>query len=164
MKLVLGFEDMPYSARYSQQSPLPASIKKRRPRILSPAQRGYGQGKTTGQVATDLENRYKIVETFYGLEEDNIAQEYENAFADSIEDGIGKGLWDVKYDPTKLENKFKRNLSARKYDGLIKGVPTLASVRGVSHLRQNPYASRASRPSFVDTSLYQRSFKAWIEP
>jgi hypothetical protein len=164
MKINLGFEDIPYASRYSAQSPLPASVKKRRPRRPFPSQQGYGAGKTTAQVATELEARYKIVETFYGLEEDNIAQDFEKSLGTSLESGMNGKSWDVNHDTSKLENKFRRNLSSRKYDGVIRGVPTKTSLRGVSHLRQNPYTLRASRPSFIDTSLYQRSFKAWLEP
>lgn len=164
MKLQLGFEDIPYAVRYSAASPLPASIKKRRPQKLSPAMFGYGYGKTTGQVATELENKYPIVETFYSMEEDTIVDEFEKAYVIGLELGMSAGNWDVTWDPSKLENPFKRNLSGQKYDGRIRGVPTQASLRGVSHLRRNPYAPRGPRPSFIDTSLYQRSFRAWLEP
>jgi hypothetical protein len=63
----------------------------------------------------------------------------------------------------KIEAKFRQNLSSRKYDGVIPGVPTTAAQRGISHLQQRPYAKRSSRPSFVDTGMYQRSFRAWVE-
>jgi hypothetical protein len=134
-------------------------------RKVSPAQLSYGHGKTTGQVATELESKYHIVETFYGFEENNIIDDYEKAFQSGLELGMDGGSWDVVWDPSvKYEGRFKRSLSGRKYDGVIRGVPTQASLRGVSHLYRNPFAQRAPRPSFIDTSLYQRSFKAWMEP
>lgn len=164
MKLLLGFEDSPYSARYSRQSPLTATMKGKGRKRLSPAQQAYGQGKTVGQVATELENKYGIVETFYNLEESFIADNIEKAFADSTAAGMMGGSWDPTWDPSKLDGMFRRALSSRRFDGLIRGVPTKASIRGVTHLRRDPYAQRASRPSFIDTSLYQRSFRAWMEP
>jgi len=81
-----------------------------------------------------------------------------------LELGMGGGSYDVAWDPSlTLEPRFRRSLSSKRFDGLIRGVPTRAAMKGVSHLRQDPYAQRPPRPSFIDTSLYQRSFKAWTE-
>jgi hypothetical protein len=161
MKLQLGFENIPYSG---VRAALPLSMRKRLARRPSLAQQAYGQGKTTGQVAADLEKKYGIVEKFYGLEENFIIDAFEKVYITAMELGMLSGSWGVAWDPSStLESKFKRSLSSRRFDGLIPGVPTQASLRGVSHLRRDPYAQRASRPSFIDTSLYQRSFKAWTE-
>jgi hypothetical protein len=128
----------------------------------------YGQGKSTVEVAVDLEARYSIVETFVDLEEDAIVEMLEEAFSEDVEDIMmmkrpsKKGFSDK--DTDKLEAKFRRMLSARRYDGVIPGVPTLASLRGVSHLRRHPYAkNNPSRPSFIDTGMYQQSFRVWVE-
>lgn len=167
MKLNLGFEANPYAGRYSASSPLTTTTKKRAPKVLSRPQQAYGQGKTTKEVAEELEAKYSIVETFYELEEDSITDLLEDAFADDIEEiMIGgtptkTGISDKATD--KIEQKFRRNLANQRYDGVISGVPTIASLRGVSHLKQHPYAQRSLRPSFIDTGLYQRSFRVWIE-
>lgn len=169
MKLVLGFESYPYSARYNAESPLTATVKKRRPKVLSRAQEGYGAGKTSGQVAQELEEKYKIVETFYELEEDFIVELIEEQAAMDIEQvmTMAEPSADsgVSFEETdKIEKRFKQNLTSKRYDGLIPGVPTLASLRGVSHLRQHPYAKgNPIRPSFFDTGLYASSFRAWVE-
>jgi hypothetical protein len=171
MNLQLGFESHPYSARYSASSPLTASVKSRGGRRMSLAQQMYGQGKNSGQVALELETKYQIVETFYKMEEDNLiipllADEYRAALDLEME-LAGSGLPPIHIMTTKgidkIETRFRRNLSGRRYDGIIRGVPTLSAQRGISHLRRNPAASRGSRPSFIDTGLYQRSFKAWEE-
>jgi hypothetical protein len=164
MKLQLGFENIPYSQRYAPQSPFTATMKKRAPKNLSKPQQAYGQGKTVGQVAEEIEKKYHLVEVWYTFEEDFIVKNFEEAYALGMEDGMMSGPWDAVWDPAPaLEPKFRQALSRRKFDGLIHGVPTRAAQTGVSHLRQNPYAPRAPRPSFIDTSLYQRSFKAWTE-
>jgi hypothetical protein len=166
MKLNFGFESFPYAARYSAKSPLTAATKKRRPKQLSAAQQAYGQGKTTQQVAKDLENQYGIVEKFYEMEEDNIVDLVEEAFDEAIEKVMmmqrisKKGISDASTN--KIEERFRKNLAERRYDGMLPGVPTLASLRGVSHLLQHPYAKRGSRPSFIDTGMYSRSFRAWV--
>lgn len=165
LKLNFGFENVPYVERYSPSSPLTARAK-RKPKTMTRAQESYGQGKTTVQVAKDLEQRYHIVETFYAIEEKSITKMLEEAFAEELEDvkimarPSAKSISDAVTD--KIEAKFRRSLTSRAYDGVIPGVPTLASLRGVSHLRQHPYAARAPRPSFIDTGLYQRTFRAWV--
>lgn len=135
---------------------------------MSRAQQAYGEGKTTTDVAADLEARYKIVETFWEMEEDNFVEVIEEAFADDIENVMQMGqvpktggISDKETD--KIEKKFMQNLQSRKYDGVLPGVPTTAAQRGVSHLHRHPYAKRAPRPSFIDTGMYQRSFRAWVE-
>jgi hypothetical protein len=162
MKLQLGFEDTSYSARYSRGSPLTATQKKRRPKVLSLAQQAYGAGKTVGQVAEELEKKYGIVEAFYGMEEDFIVDSFEKAMIDGLAWGMNGGSWDYVLDTSQLEGKFRRAITSRKFDGL-RGVPTRAARMGVSHLRADPYRPSAERPSFMDTSLYMRSFRAWTE-
>ena len=131
---------------------------------MSRPQQTYGLGKTVGMVAEELERKYGILEAFYGMEEDFIVKNFESAVADGMEQGIAGGSWDYDWDPTPLEGKFRRALSGRKFDGILRGVPTQAAQRGVSHLRADVFKKgAASRPSFVDTGLYRRSFKAWTE-
>lgn len=168
MKLVFGFDSFSYPARYGAKSPLTASVKKRKPKSgLSPSQKAYGQGKTTLQVAKELEDKYGIVETFADMNHDYFTGLFEDIFLDQFEEVVAMkkpsktGITNKQTD--KIEAKFRESLSKQKYDGVIPGVPTLASLRGVSHLRQHPYAKSAPRPSFIDTGMYQRSFRAWIE-
>lgn len=170
MKLQFGFDDHAYTARYSLSSPLTATVKKRGGRRLSPVQQAYGQGKSVGQVALELERKYKIVETFYYIEEDNLiipmlAEGYRDALEMEMKTQGTTGTFKILRtgDSNKLETRFRRNLSGRRYDGIIPNVPTRTAQRGISHLRRNPAASQGSRPSFIDTGLYQRSFKVWEE-
>jgi hypothetical protein len=72
-----------------------------------------------------------------------------------------KGLSTEETD--KIETRFKQNLRRRRYDGVIPGVPTQTSLKGVSHLFMKPYARHGFRPSFIDTGLYMNSFRAWVE-
>jgi len=164
MKIQFGFDNVPYAARYSQQSPISATLKRRRPKTLSAHQHSYGAGKTVGQVAEELEKKYSLLETFYGMEEDFIVDNVEGSIANGMVQGIIGGSWDYDWDATPLEGKFRRSLTGRKYDGVIRGVPTRAAQRGISHLRADAFKKGAApRPSFVDTTLYMRSFKAWTE-
>jgi hypothetical protein len=163
MKLQFGFEDIPYAQRYAPESPILASIKKRVARKQTPAQQAYGQGKTSGQVAEEIEKKYGVVEVFYSLEEDFVIKNFEESYGNSLDLGMWGQSWDVVWDPSALEGKFRRSLSQRRFDGMIKGVPTKAAQGGVSHLRRKPFDQRAPRPSFINTGLYQRSFRVWTE-
>jgi hypothetical protein len=165
MKLQLGFESIPYSSRYTRESPLSATLKRRRPKRLSLIQQGYGVGKTVGMVAEELEKKYGIVETFYNMEEPNIVKDLENAFGNALELGMTGGSPEPIWDPSLVyEPRFRRAISTRKFDGVIPGVPTKAAKAGVSHLRVDPYKKGAAeRPSFMNTTLYMRSFRAWTE-
>jgi hypothetical protein len=155
LKLHLGFDSVPYSYP-------PKSTRKGR---ISP---GYGAGKTTAQVAKELEQTYGIVEAFYNMEEDYLVRKIEDVMGEELEEVITmsrttrkKAISDETTDL--IEARFRRDLAARKYDGIIPNVPTTSSLRGVSHLRRHPYAKRGPRPSFIDTGLYRASFRAWVE-
>jgi hypothetical protein len=116
--------------------------------------KGYGQGKNTVEVAKELEERYGIVEQFWNTEEDLFVGALEESFGDELEEVMSmeqpskRGLSD---EFTKaIEDQFRRNLQTRRYDGFLPNVPTKASTRD-------------SRPSFIDSSLYMHSFRAWME-
>lgn len=153
MNIHFGFDDISYPGASS---------------YVSRAGMTYGEGKNTTQVAAELEERYKIVETFVQMEEDFIVSLVEDKMLEDLEEIVTmseitkkRAISDENTD--KLVEKFKRYISHRKFDGVIPGVPTLASLRGVSHLRKHPYARRESRPSFRDTGNYVNSFRVWTE-
>jgi hypothetical protein len=176
LKLHLGFEDHAYAARYEPSSPLTATVKGKAPKRPTRGQQVYGEGKTTQEVAKDLETRYGLVEIFWSRVEDEFTEMLEDAFSDAIEQVMTvsemsvrdtgraavSGALGLSKETEKIERRFRQALSGKEFDGLP-GVPTLAAQRGVSHLRRHPYAKRGPRPSFIDTGMYQRSFRAWIE-
>jgi hypothetical protein len=139
--------------------------KRTRKRLTKP-QRAYGEGKTTLEVAQELEDKYHIVEKFLEMEEDRINELAGDVITDAFEDieKFTRHKWKKRTKAMEgIESRFRANLVGRKYDGVLSGVPTMAAIRGVSHLNQHPYAKRASRPSFIDTGMYMRSFRAWLE-
>jgi|SRR5215469_8277481 len=163
MKISLGFESYPYSMQSSRTR---AAISAR------PARggfRGYGAGKTTQDVANELEVQYKIVETFVDMEEDFIIEIMETSLAEDVEKIVASlgaisehGISTA--DTDRIEQRFREALTQRRFDGVIPGVPTLSAMRGVSHLLPQPYSRRnPSRPSFVNTGLYRSAFRAWVE-
>lgn len=120
---------------------------------------------TTGQVAEFLENDYHIMETFYERHKEQIVEQVVGSYLKSQE-ALMMGA-PATMDPFAsaaawIETRFKQFISNREMEGLgIPGVPTEAARKGVSHRFARPYARRSSRPSFLDTGLYQSSFKVW---
>jgi len=141
MKLMLGFESLSYSSLAT-------------PRQRRSGKKIYGGGTNTQEVANRLERGYSIVETFYDMEEDNIVDIIEDAFLEDIEEVMTMGKPSKKgisdRETKKIEAMFREKLDQHAYDGVISGVPTEASIRD-------------SRPSFVSSGLYRKSFRVWVE-
>jgi hypothetical protein len=61
-----------------------------------------------------------------------------------------------------IEAQFKNYLD---HEDIVQtgapGVPTEAALKGVNHRLKSKKGTR--RPSFVDTGLYESSFKVWSE-
>lgn len=137
---------------------------------------GYGQARktvkvaveTTGQVAEWLERKYHIFEHFWEMHGQKIADALAQSLADSIAD-IAMGA-PVPGNPLQaagqdIETMFRQFLSRQELDSLgYPGIPTLAAQKGVNHRLKHPYAKgNPPRPSFIDTGLYQASFKVWMD-
>ncbi|MHB1310543.1 MAG: hypothetical protein ACYC3L_00905 [Gemmatimonadaceae bacterium] len=142
MKLVLGVLDVAYSDA------------------------GSSGATTTGDVAKILEDRYHVMETFYESRRQQVGEWLADSVADAI-DGLVKGR-NVK--PTfdaeqKIEASFRAYLSANEWSGIVPLTQQITAAQmGVSHRKKHPYASKnKERPAFIDTGLYQASFRAWIE-
>jgi hypothetical protein len=153
MILHLGVVDIPYA-----QAP------KRHQRKA-----GTGGTQTTGDVAGWLENRYHVMEIFAEEKGDKIAAALEDSLAGALESAFMGAANMNNYDPTgkamtDIEDAFKVFLSSQEIEKLgYPGVPTQAAQDGVNRRLKHPYQKRAARPSFIDTGLYQSSFKAWID-
>jgi hypothetical protein len=157
--LVLGVHDMAYAAQFHASTGA-------RKKGVSKAQAAYGKGQTTGDVAQILEARYGIMRTFFDMNRDDIVRAVERSMVGSVINIVNGQPGPIAPEAqamSDIETAFKQSLSNRAYDGAIKNVPTQAAERGVSHRFKKPYARRASRPSFIDTGLYQSSFTAWTE-
>lgn len=155
--LHLGVDDIQY--RYEQQAVgKDGRILKRMRKVKS--------SQTTFGVAEKLEEKYKIMETFFTDEEEFIADQLTLSLDKALE-AILSGA-PAEHDPygraaTAIQDRFKQYLTTKKMDFRVDGVPTKASLLGVSHRFAHPYAKRPPRPSFIDTGLYEASFRVWVE-
>lgn len=156
MILHLGVVDVPYVAR--------ETAAQRRARVKKAAPKPAG-AVSTGDVAEFLENKYHVMEVFFELHGDDIANDMAQSVAHAAE-AIFNGA-PVSLDPlgeatSEIDRRFRDFLSNREMDSLgYPGVPTKAAIKGVNHRLK---ARRGvERPSFIDTGLYQASFKSWVD-
>ena len=164
--LHLGFIEQPYSD--ASFNPTRAKALRRgaakRGDPTSPPQTNT---MTTGDVAEILEAKYHIVETFFETHENEIVGMLEQSVEDALQNivlGAPAGASFSAQAETDIGALFKTWLSARGMDDTATpGVPTEAARRGVSHRFLHPYAKRPSRPSFIDTGLYEANFIAYSD-
>lgn len=154
--LHLGVIDIPYSG-----AAVEVQGSKRRRKIKAGDQ-------TTGDVAEILEAKYRVMEVFYEAHQDEIAKSMEDGLSAALESlmmGSPIGLDPFGSAVAATEQAFKKFLDNKEMDALgVPGVPTEAALKGVNHRLKHPYAmSNPERPSFIDTGLYENSFKVWID-
>jgi hypothetical protein len=124
--------------------------------------------QTTGDVAGWLEARYHVMETFFELHDQDVANDLANGLSGALENMM-TGRSPLSADPflgatSAIEDRFKKFLSDREMEQIgYPGVPTMAAQMGVNHRLKRPYKRRPARPSFVDTGLYSASFKSWVD-
>lgn len=120
---------------------------------------------TTGDVASILEAEYHIMEIFYYRYEDQIVEAITDSLQGSLENllmGQEPASNPLAEAESYIENLFRKFLDRSVIEGLgVLGVPTKAALEGLrTRLGKIEYGPR--RPSFIDTGLYQASFKAWF--
>lgn len=157
--LVFGVVDTPYS---------------------SVAKNGKTRTETTGEVANILEKKYHVMETYFELHKRDIADALRSAFVNSMRQARKRGTMPENpfFDAlAKIDSGFRDFLDAGEMQRVLNTLTqseldyflsstsgfTKAAQRGVNHRKKNPYAKKAARPAFIDTGLYQQSFKSWIE-
>lgn len=125
----------------------------------------YGDAEgaaTTGEVAESLEKRYGVMGAFAGAKEGRIADWLAEATADALLDLLMRGKAPRKPflgAEQKIESSFREFLFSYEVEQFTG--PTEAALQGRTKRRKSGYGPR--RPSFVDTSLYANSFRAWVE-
>lgn len=167
MKIFLGVIDLPYTDDTHERIRKVSAAARKKGRRISDALETLSTGgaKSTGDVAAILEAKYHIVELFYETRQPEIAEQLADSIADKIQAIIsGAPLSGSPIDAgaSVIEDWFKQFLATQEVERLgIPGVPTRAALDGVNHRLKKKRGPR--RPSFIDTGLYQASFKVWQE-
>lgn len=154
LHLKLGVLDLPYADAASYKE-----VKQRKPKHMS--------SLTTGDVAEILEDQYHVMEVFFELHGQEIADKLAEGMTDTIESlelGAPPGLDPYGDAMQWADQRFREFIRDREMERLgIPGVPTKAAMEGYSKRFKQPYKKRKSRPSFYDTGLFVGAFKAWME-
>lgn len=168
LTLHLGVIDVPYvenEAPARRKARLSRNAKK--PRGVKP-ERASASEKTTGDVATILEEKYGVMEAFFDNHEEEIVGHLAESLAGALENVVAGAPVDLEpfaEGTSKIEEGFRDFLSSKEAERVgIDGAPTAAARKGVNHRKKHPYSKEnGRRPSFIDTGLYQASMKAWVD-
>lgn len=164
--LHLGVVDIKYQNKSTEPKKVAKPQRGKRNRPVKAPDAPSVPNETTGDVAEILEKQYHIMENF--------AHRYGDVIASSLANSVAGALTNLMAGapPTNnpfgsaemvIEDSFKAFLDNGEMDGMP-GVPTMAAQKGVNHRLKHPYAkSNPPRESFIDTGLFQQSFKAWVE-
>lgn len=167
LTLHIGVIDVPYVERESPAK-MKARVSKngRAPKKLK--RHPAPEHKTTGDVATIIEDKYGLFTTFFEVKELEIASYLEEGLGGMLENILIGGP--LIADPfaegcSKIDESFRNFISSREAETSgIEGTPTQAAKRGVNHRLKHPYKkSNPRRPSFDDTGLMMASEKSWID-
>ena len=102
---------------------------------------------------------------FYEQHKSDVALALEGSLAGALENllmGAPSSVSPLGEGESKIQAAFQKFLSEKEMDRLgYPGIPTKASLMGLSHRFKGKHGS--PRPSFIDTGLYETSFKAWVD-
>jgi hypothetical protein len=167
MELVFGVVDIPYTDQDEGPKKVPKPRKGKANKPLKSRPAGSDSGTTTGDVAMILEAKYHIMRIFSEDFHEVIVNELAIALQGSIVNLMLGGPVVDDMNPYEdaleiIKQRFEFFLDSEEMGKLgYPGVPTQAALKGVNHRLKLKKGDR--RPSFIDTGLYQKSFKAWIE-
>ena len=129
--------------------------------VLDVAYTEDGKSTTTGEVAKILEANYGVIQTFVDLHEDEIGDELIDRLVGIFESSAMGAKLDYRVvDFPKVEKMFRDYLDAGEWENQIGNSATAAAAAGRSKRKKN--AGQTPRVSFVDTGLYRKSFRAWM--
>ncbi len=163
--LHLGVTDIPYAWGAKASGGISAAKAQKAAKSKTPPP-SSGAGKTTGEVAEILEQKYGLFTKFVEIHRPVIEYEVSNSLEGAMETILTGHMPSDPLATAKsgIEELFKDALTMQSYDYKIPGVPTGAAQRGVRHSFKRSYlSSRGPRPSFVDTGLFRDSFRCWTD-
>jgi hypothetical protein len=134
--------------------------------------------KTTGDVAGFIESEYHVMRTFLELHEGEIGEFLADAMAGEIESlaqgkplvtfgsrdvttHLGDRVIEGQSVNGRIEEAFRDFLDDGEWQR-VSGQSIDAAEQGVSQRKKQPDKKRTARAAFVDTGLYQASFRAWL--
>jgi hypothetical protein len=143
---------------------------------------------TTGEVAEILEKKYHVMDVFFELYGKQIADDITKSMIDDMDalmNGEKVSAVPMAGAMQKIEHSFRNYLDDDEWQQTT-GQAIAAAQNGVNHRKENPMNTRfmrvgggkngkgstmvlrpgkqrGPRPAFIDTGLYQSSFRAWVK-
>lgn len=161
IKLHLGVVDIPYT---DQEPATEAEITEALRNGVYPKRSAIRGSITTGDVAEILEAKYNVMGYFFTAYQEDIADQFADALGGSLENILLGGPPPANpfaAAESAMEDMFRKFIDTKTMDGMVPGVPTAASLKGVS--KRFKRKRGPVRPSFQDTGIYEASFKSWVE-
>ncbi|HHZ9505476.1 hypothetical protein [Citrobacter portucalensis] len=121
-----------------------------------------GEGATTGDVAERLEEKYRIMQTFFDRYGNEIADLMSKDLAANLENmlaGAPPSRDPLAESMSRVHDLFVAFLDNEEMNGMP-GVPTQRALLGISKRFKNKRGD--PRASFVDTGTYQAAMRAWV--
>ncbi|EPS7847013.1 hypothetical protein ACVHRW_004627 [Escherichia coli] len=121
-----------------------------------------GEGTTTGDVAERLEEKYRIMQTFFDRYGNEIADLMSKDLAANLENlmaGAPPSRDPLAESMSRVHDLFVAFLDNEEMNGMP-GVPTRRALLGISKRFKNKKGD--PRASFVDTGTYQAAMRAWV--
>jgi len=112
----------------------------------------YLEGDQVSEVAHYLEKRFKVMETFIGMNEEMIGDQAAKAFVSKLEMKPDQAKKDIGF----IAKEFKESIENKKFDGWGPDIPTASSQKGIRWRKSSPYRG-LNRPSFLDTGTYKEA-------
>lgn len=112
----------------------------------------YLEGDQVSEVAHYLEKRFKVMETFIGMNEEMVADQVAKSFVSTLEMKPDQAKKDIGF----IAKEFKESIEDKKFDGLGPDIPTVSSQKGIRWRKSSPYRG-LNRPSFLDTGTYKEA-------
>ncbi len=121
-------------------------------------------GTTTGEVAEILEKKYDVMGTFVDAHADKIKDDVASVYVLFLNNYLKTGeTWGghKEFPLEKVDAEFKDYLDRDEWQR-ITGRTIMAAALGLSSRKKDKQYS-GPRPAFIDTRLYQRSFRAFLK-
>jgi hypothetical protein len=124
-----------------------------------------GGATTTGDVAGYLEDRYHIMRIFTEENEAFIGEVLVDEVAGAIESiAMGKRMGSLNLRPAmgKIEARFRDALDSGELHRVLPATQQVNDTTLKTSLRKKAVKQESRRQAFIDSGLYQASFRAWL--
>lgn len=133
--------------------------------VLDVAYTDSNGSTTTGDVAGYLEDRYHVMRIFLELNEGFIHERIVNNVAGAIE-SIAQGnrvpKLDLRPAMDEIQERFRDALDSGELHQVLPKSQQVSDETLKTSARKKAIKQDESRQAFIDSGLYQASFRAWV--